>query len=196
MFGAALDYSVAMDSRRCRIRHEPPARLMDPDSAPEKETAMSDAPDRPPGEDDHPELPLDPDARPLHRIPHAVGLVLLGGMGGTALRYALGGLLPTPGGWPLATVSVNLVGAFVLGVLLEALARRGADVGGRLRLAAGTGFCGAFTTYSALAVDTNRLLAAGRPVDALGYVALTVAGGFVASVLGVWTAARRSGDVA
>jgi fluoride exporter len=53
---------------------------------------------------------------------------------------------------PLATLLINLAGAFLLGVLLERLGRaRGEPQRRRLvRLLAGTGFLGGFTTYSAL----------------------------------------------
>ena len=73
-------------------------------------------------------------------------------------------LLPFEGaGWPWATFMINLAGAFILGALLEGLARSGGDTGWRqrVRLFAGTGFCGAFTTYSTLALEVS-LLGQGR----------------------------------
>lgn len=151
--------------------------------------------------DPHAELPDDPDepakARPLHLSPAALGLVAVGGMAGTAARYAVTLLAPPRGGWPVATLAVNLVGAFVLGLLLESLARRGSedDPGGasrrRLRLVFGTGFCGAFTSYSALAVDLDLLLRGGQAGTAVGYAATTVLIGFVLCCLGVWFGGRR-----
>ena len=82
---------------------------------------------------------------------------------------------------------MNLAGAFVLGALLEHLAARGPDEGRRraLRLTLGTGFCGGFTTYSALAVDTDGLLRAGQAGPALAYALGTVALGLAASALGI-----------
>ena len=70
------------------------------------------------------------EARPGTGIrPGAIALVALGGIVGTAARYGFARAVPTPsGGWPWATFIVNLVGAFVLGALLEALARSDADV--------------------------------------------------------------------
>lgn len=156
--------------------------------------------------DPHAELPDDPDeptrARPLHLSPAALGLVAVGGMAGTAARYGVSLLVPPRDGWPVATLAVNLVGAFVLGLLLESLARRGSedDPGGvsrrRLRLIAGTGFCGAFTTYSALAVDLDLLLRGGQAGTALAYAATTVLVGFLLCCLGIWLGARRSGSAA
>jgi CrcB protein len=149
-----------------------------------------------PHSDPHPELPLDPDAFPSpawHRQPLALGLVALGGFAGTLARYGLARAEPTHArAWPWATFVANVVGAFVLGLLLEALARRGLDDGWRLRtrLLAGTGFCGAFTTYSALAVETDLLVRDHRPGLACGYFAATVVVGLGATVLGLLAAGR------
>ena len=87
----------------------------------------------------------------------------------------------------MATLGVNLLGAFLLGVLLAGLARRGPDVGrSRIaRLAVGTGFCGALTTYSTFAVETDLLATHGRPAVALGYVAVSIMVGLAASAAGM-----------
>ncbi|KHL03891.1 hypothetical protein LK10_08255 [Sinomonas humi] len=130
----------------------------------------------------------------MHLDPRYILLVAVGGIPGALARYGLGLALPAPGGWPLPTLVINLVGAFILGLLLEALARRGPDHGPRrtLRLLVGTGFCGAFTTYSTFAVESVRLFTAGRLADGVLYDAATLLGGLVASFLGIWVAASRS----
>jgi CrcB protein len=127
--------------------------------------------------------------RPVH--PGFVLVVVTGGVFGALARYGLSTVLPSPGGWPLPTLIINLAGALLLGVLLEALVRRGPDAGRLrlIRLLAGSGFMGAFTTYSTLALETNTLLGAGRTTDAAIYVATTVIGGAVATVAGIRTAA-------
>ncbi|WP_334172620.1 fluoride efflux transporter FluC [Sinomonas sp.] len=129
--------------------------------------------------------------RPLHLHPGFILIVVLGGLAGALARYGLGLALPAPGGWPLPTLVINLAGAAALGILLEALARRGPDQGGLrvARLLAGTGFLGAFTTYSTFAVDADRLLAAGRTAAGIGYLAATLLGGAAAAALGIWAAA-------
>ncbi|MDN4643901.1 fluoride efflux transporter FluC [Arthrobacter sp. PsM3] len=129
--------------------------------------------------------------RPVHLHPGFVLVVITGGVFGTLGRYGLSTVLPAPGGWPLPTLIINLTGALLLGVLLEALVRRGPDAGRQrvIRLLAGTGFMGAFTTYSTLALETNTLLGAGRTIDASVYVAATLFGGAVASVAGIRAAA-------
>jgi CrcB protein len=141
--------------------------------------------------DSHPELPVDPDPGPLH--PSLVGLVAIGGAFGTAARYALGTLwLPAGSGFPRGTFIANLAGALLLGLLLEALARRGPDDGGRrrMRLSVGTGFCGGLTTYSTLAVETDLLLRAHRDGLAAEYALLTLAAGVVMAGAGIAIGAR------
>lgn len=137
--------------------------------------------------------------RPLHLHPGFLALVVAGGVAGTLARYGLSIALPAPAGWPLPTLVINLAGAFLLGVLLESLARSGPDAGRLrvIRLLAGTGFMGAFTTYSTLALESNVLLAAGRSLDALGYLTASLVGGFLATFAGIRVAsARRAADPA
>lgn len=131
------------------------------------------------------------DHRPVHLHPGFVLLVIAGGTTGALARYGLSMVLPAPGGWPLPTLVINLSGAFLLGILLEALVRQGPDAGRLrvIRLLAGTGFMGAFTTYSTLALETNTLLGAGHTADALVYVAATLLGGAAATVAGIRAAA-------
>jgi CrcB protein len=130
--------------------------------------------------------------RPVYLSPANILLVVLGGALGTLARYGVSIALPSPGGWPVPILAVNLTGAFVLGLLLESLLRAGADDGARraVRLAAGTGFLGGFTTYSTFALDVNLLLGAGAAAVAFGYAVLTVVAGVLASFAGIWAAAR------
>ncbi|MDR5699199.1 fluoride efflux transporter FluC [Agromyces aerolatus] len=127
------------------------------------------------------------DPRPAHRQWRYVGLVAFGGTVGTALRAGVTLLMPEVEAFPVATFGVNVVGAFVLGVLLETLARSGPDTGRRLgaRLFVGTGVLGGFTTYSALATATAELTSAGLPWWAMAYAFGTVLLGAVASVAGI-----------
>ena len=127
-----------------------------------------------------------------------VALVGVGGTFGTAARYLLSEVIPGWRGIPVATLAINILGAFLLGVLLERLARAGADAGLRhtVRLLIGTGFLGGFTTYSALAVDTTLLAGGGRPGAALAYAALTIVVGAIATALGILAAGwRRRGGL-
>lgn len=101
-----------------------------------------------------------------------VVLVGLGGAAGAAARYLLGTRVATPG---RATLAVNVFGSFVLGILI------GGAIGGPVALAAGTGFCGAFTTFSSFAVETTEeyTTAGSRPAAWLAGVHL---GGALAAI--------------
>ncbi|WP_347107995.1 CrcB family protein [Paenarthrobacter sp. S56] len=129
--------------------------------------------------------------RPVHLHWRFVGLVALGGVFGALARYGLGLAIPAPGAWPLPTLLINLTGALALGALLEGLSRRGPDAGRRrvLRLALGTGFLGAYTTYSTLALDAVHLFMAGATPAAAWYLALSLFGGAAATATGIWLGA-------
>lgn len=125
-------------------------------------------------------------SRPAHLDPLLLGLVVLGGTAGAASRYGLKVAIDSSA-WPWATWVVNLSGAFLLALLTGWLATRGPDVGRRraVRLLLGTGFTGAYTTYSALAVETEQLLADGRWPAALTYALSTALLGLAASFAGL-----------
>ena len=127
-------------------------------------------------------------ARPLPFRAAALAQVAAGGVSGAAAREALAQALPASrNGIPVATLAANLSGAFLLGLLLEALVRAGADSGWRraARLVAGTGFMGAFTTYSTFATETDLLVRAGHSPTALLYVLVSLAGGLAATAAGL-----------
>lgn len=128
----------------------------------------------------------------MHLRPAAIALVAVGGVLGTAAREGLSLAIPPVAGVPVAIFGINIVGAFVLGVLLESLLMRGPDEGARrnVRLFVGTGVLGGFTTYSALATDTDLLIRAGSVWTAIGYALATVVVGGLASLLGIWLAGR------
>lgn len=148
------------------------------------------------------QLPIDPDRDvddvaaageppPVHLRPAYLLLVFVGGTVGTAAREAVSLAWPPVNGVPYAIFGVNVIGAFLLGVLLEALVRRGPDHGRRrrLRLLLGTGVMGGFTTYSAFATDTAALLGSGSVGAGIGYGLATVIVGAVATWAGIATAA-------
>ena len=129
---------------------------------------------------------------PLHLRWSAIGLVVVGGALGTLARYGVSAVLPEWGGMPVPVFLINVMGAFVLGWLLEALARSGPDTGVRrvLRLFAGTGILGGFTTYSTFAVGADGLFATAHPALGIAYAVATVLVGAAASFAGIVVGTR------
>ena len=110
--------------------------------------------------------------------------VALGSAIGGMARYGISRLWPwVPGGWPMATMTVNVLGSFAIGLLSAVLAGRagGAETA---RLFWMTGVLGGFTTYSAFALETVTLAGTGEAMRAAAYVATTVLVCLVAAFAG------------
>ena len=82
-------------------------------------------------------------------------LVGLGGAIGSILRYLTTEIIP-PNQIPYGTITVNLLGSMVLGIMCGAIAAD-AVINQEYILLFGTGLLGAFTTMSAFAMDTVNL---------------------------------------
>lgn len=148
------------------------------------------------------QLPLDPDLGPArtvdgqlrapHLNPRFVAWVALGGILGTGLREAIVLTTPTWAQIPVATLTINVIGAFCLAFLLETLVLRGDDTGRRrtLRLMLGTGVLGGFTTYSALATDAALLIRESLLWHGVGYAVSTVALSAAATIAGIAAGAK------
>lgn len=137
-------------------------------------------------------LPVDPDVDVDARTgrippiaPRVVLAVFVGGVFGGLARYAIGRAAPPPaGGFPWDIFAINLGGAFALAVLLV-LVIEILPPTTYVRPSLGTGFLGAFTTFSSLAVAADHLAAHGHPATAAGYVVASVVGGLAAAWLGL-----------
>ena len=109
-------------------------------------------------------------------------LMVAGGLG-AASRYGVGRLFPFTGSeFPTATVICNLSGSLVLALLVG----RYAASHPQLVLIVGTGFLGAWTTYSTFSLEMVRLAESGEVGRAGVYVVVTLFGGALLSALGWW----------
>lgn len=118
------------------------------------------------------------------RLVRTLAAVALGGVLGAELRYLTGLLLTSAAeGFPWATLVVNIVGGFAMGLLTVVLTRSH-DPHPLLQPFLGVGVLGGFTTFSAYTVDAVRLVDADRPGAAAGYVVLTLLGALAATVAG------------
>jgi CrcB protein len=118
-------------------------------------------------------------------------LAALGGALGALARWGLAEALPSPGGWPWATLLVNLTGCLLLGALLAVLATRSPEPSWA-RPFLGVGVLGGYTTYSTFAVQVVDLVDGGALLLAAGYVLVSVVGGIAAVALGAGTVRRAA----
>ncbi len=114
--------------------------------------------------------------------------VFAGGMLGGTTRYLIGLAIPAqPGQIPWGILGVNLLGAFIMGLLLHGWVRRG-HVSHPWRPFLATGILGSFTTWSTFMADTYRLFVDGTELLAAVYVLGATALGIGAAAAGWWTA--------
>lgn len=103
-----------------------------------------------------------------------------GGFCGAILRYC-GGLIPwlKIGSFPLPTLLINIIGAFLIGVIAQAAEVRGMNPS--LLLFLKVGLCGGFTTFSTFSLESLTLLENGRTA----LFALYAAASLILCILGV-----------
>ncbi|MCB1381541.1 MAG: fluoride efflux transporter CrcB [Notoacmeibacter sp.] len=121
-------------------------------------------------------------------------LVALGGGIGAALRHLTGmATLRLFGpGFPIGTMTVNIVGSFVMGLFVAWLARK-SGVAPELRLFFATGLLGGFTTFSSFSLDVSVLYERGDIAQAAAYVAASVILSIAALFFGLWVARSFAG---
>ena len=112
-------------------------------------------------------------------------LVMTGGALGAGGRWALTlgtqRLIGTSG-WPVGTLAANVLGGLAMGVLAAMLTRGAATES--LRLFAGVGVLGGFTTFSAFSLEVFSLWERHQWAAGLGYAALSVLGAVAALAVG------------
>ena len=116
-------------------------------------------------------------------------LVAAGGAIGASARHLvnLAFLRSLGPGFPWATLVVNVVGSFAMGLFVGWLALR-LSASNELRLFVATGILGGFTTFSAFSLDFAVLWERGASLPALGYLIASVIGSILALFLGLWLA--------
>ncbi|WP_425272571.1 fluoride efflux transporter CrcB [Polycladidibacter hongkongensis] len=116
-------------------------------------------------------------------------LVALGGGAGAVCRHlvSLAGLRVLGAGFPWGTITVNILGSFLMGVFIEYLAHR-LNSSLEFRLMIATGFLGGFTTFSSFSLDVAVLWERGEPGLAFVYVASSLLIGVSALFGGLYLA--------
>ncbi|MEH1102914.1 fluoride efflux transporter CrcB [Micromonospora sp. CPCC 205561] len=116
-------------------------------------------------------------------------LIALGAAVGAPLRYLTDRAVQARlgGAFPWGTLTVNVAGSLLLGLLI------GLPVGPAADALLGTGFCGALSTYSTFGHETLRLARRGSPSRALANVLVSVAAGLAAATAGCAVAKAIAG---
>lgn len=114
--------------------------------------------------------------------------ICLGGAVGTGARYLLSiGIFRLTGpGFPWGTLAVNVIGSFLLGLLMH-LSATTESFPPTLRLALTTGVMGGFTTYSTFNQETLGFFREGSWGLGVAYLAVTLVGCLLAGLLGLLT---------
>jgi CrcB protein len=123
-------------------------------------------------------------------------IVAAGGGLGAMARYGLGlilGRLAPGSAWPWATLTANVVGGLVMGLLVGWLALRAGAGQESVRLFAAVGLLGGFTTFSAFSLETVLMIERRQFAMAGGYVALSVVLSITALLIGLMVARRAFG---
>jgi CrcB protein len=105
--------------------------------------------------------------------------VAVGGTLGVLARFGIGRLTFSHESLLWSTVGINILGSFLLGLLVS-----GHWFDRDLREGLGVGFLGGFTTFSTFSVQAILEVDAGEPGRAVAYVVASVAGGLVAATAG------------
>jgi len=121
--------------------------------------------------------------------------VFAGGAAGALARVGLLELFPSAeAGWPWAVLAINVSGALLLGYLVTRLQERPARYP-YWRQLMGTGFCGAYTTFSTMQLELLHMVDAHNYGLAAGYLGVSVVCGYVA-IQAATAIIRRSRAVA
>jgi len=115
--------------------------------------------------------------------------VALGGALGAMARFALNVLLQRDIAFPWGTLSANLLGCLVMGVIGQLVAssswfNEAGFIPDQYRLLFAIGFCGSFTTLSALVMELHTMLQRNEIFNSFAYLMVTMLGGFAFFYIG------------
>jgi len=113
-------------------------------------------------------------------------LIGSGGFAGSVFRYLLSQTVQNKflSSFPYGTMSVNVIGSLLIGVVYGLVEKGNLSPEARLFLA--TGVLGGFTTFSAFTLDALNLLQEGLWLESISYVLLSVVLGVAAAFLGIF----------
>ena len=113
-------------------------------------------------------------------------IVAIGGGVGSALRYLTSVLVNRyfSGQFPLATFLVNVLGCFLIGLLMGYIAKNQLE-DSTLKWLLVTGFCGGYTTFSAFGHENISLMQNGQSLTAFAYIAASILLGLAAVWMGL-----------
>ena len=102
--------------------------------------------------------------------------VAFGGMVGAVSRWGLLEILPNNSSWPWQIFIVNMIGSFVLGVMVSKSFQR---LSPRSISALATGLCGSFTTFSMFSLDLAEMLRSNQIYISFTYLGSSIIGGLI-----------------
>ena len=115
--------------------------------------------------------------------------VAVGGALGAMARFAMNVFLQRDTPFPWGTLGANLLGCLVMGVIAYLVAasewfNQAGIVPDQYRLLFAIGFCGSFTTLSALVMEIHTMLQRNELFNSFAYMMVTMVGGFACFYLG------------
>jgi CrcB protein len=117
------------------------------------------------------------------------GFVAIGGALGAMARFALNVVLQRDIAFPWGTLGANLLGCLLMGIIAQLVAAStwfndAGVIPDQYRLLFAIGFCGSFTTLSALVMELHTMLQRSELLNSFAYMMVTMVGGFACFYIG------------